>query len=66
MEKRLLRVDEVAEILSVHPNTVLNLVRDGYLIGHSRFPNLRGLRILSESVDIYIKSYQIHLNLQNQ
>jgi hypothetical protein len=58
IEKRLLRVDEVAEILSCHPNTVMNLVRDGFIVAHSRYSNLKGLRIVKESVDIYIKTYQ--------
>lgn len=62
MEKRFLRVDEVARDLDVSPRTIYRLIQDGRLLA---FPVRRGnaVRIPRESFDRYVQkqleTYQV-------
>ncbi|PIU58327.1 MAG: hypothetical protein COS89_00930 [Deltaproteobacteria bacterium CG07_land_8_20_14_0_80_38_7] len=56
--KRLYRVDEVGEMLSVSTKTVRRLISRGELIGHNDSPGRRGLRVTVESLEKYIERYK--------
>jgi excisionase family DNA binding protein len=60
MTVKLLRPDQVAEILSVSKRQVYMLVREGELIGHNQRPGKRGLRILAESIEQYLEKHKIN------
>lgn len=58
--KRLLyRPDQVAEMLSMHVNSVYELVSRGELQAHNDSPGRPGLRILASSIEAYILRYSI-------
>lgn len=53
----LLTVRQVAFIIQVHPNTVLNYTAQGKLKAHNPSGNGKGLRITVESVKVYLQKY---------
>lgn len=55
MSKMLLTYAEVADILSVHRNTVVNLVRRGELVKVELSKSPNGARITRESAEGYVK-----------
>lgn len=55
----LLTVRQVAFIIQVHPNTVINYLSQGKLKGHNPNGDKKGLRITEISVREYVKTYQL-------
>jgi excisionase family DNA binding protein len=65
-EKDFLNVKEFAEYIAVHPNTVLNMIKRGYLVG---FKTGKGktcsYRIAkSETIRLGLMSYNLHNTLK--
>jgi len=60
-KRELLRVDEVAELISGSRDHVYDLIAEGYLIAHHRTgqPGKKGMRIITGSVISYIERGQI-------
>jgi excisionase family DNA binding protein len=59
IKKVLYRIDEVAEILNVSRRTVYRLLEEGVLIGHKRNPMKAGMRITVDSVERFLKKYEL-------
>ena len=57
--KALYRIDEVTEILNVSRRTVYRLLEEGVLIGHKRNPMKAGMRITVDSVERFLKKYEL-------
>ncbi len=56
-KKVLYRVAEVAELLSVHRDTVYTLVQIGELVCHNRTPGRSGMRITGASIEAYVQRH---------
>ena len=59
MKKQLYRIDEAAAIISKSKSSIYNLLDSGDLEGHNVTPGRKGLRITSESIELYVKKYTL-------
>lgn len=59
LEGKLLRLDQVAQIIQVHPRTVRRYIDEGKLKGHNPNPGRKGLRVTVESLREYLRKYEL-------
>ncbi|WP_027715834.1 helix-turn-helix domain-containing protein [Desulfuromonas sp. TF] len=61
-KKVLYRVSEVADLLSVHVDTVYTLVQIKELQAHNRAPGQKGMRITGKSIEGYIERHLVDVD----
>jgi excisionase family DNA binding protein len=59
----LIKIGRVAVILDCSVSTVRRLIRQGELVSHNNHRGLKGTRITTESVEIYVEKYKISTDM---